>query len=66
MRSILFAGSDVGGERAAIAFTIPGCCRLVGVNPVENLADVLPKLSRRVRIRTLPDLLPAAWRAARD
>jgi hypothetical protein len=64
-KNFLFAGSDAGGERAAIAFTILGCCRLVGVNPVEYLADVLPRLSRRVRIRTLPDLLPAAWRAAR-
>ena len=65
-KNFLFAGSDAGGERAAIAFTILGCCRLVGVNPVNYLADVLPRLSRRVRIRTLPDLLPAAWRAARD
>ena len=64
-KNFLFAGSDTGGERAAIAFTILSCCRLVGVNPVEYLADVLPRLSRRVRIRDLPDLLPAKWKAAR-
>jgi hypothetical protein len=42
----------------AACFTMVGCCRLVGLNPVEYLADVLPRLSRRVRVRTPPDLLP--------
>ncbi len=65
-KNFLFAGSDTGGERAAIAFTILSCCRLAGVNPVDYLADVLPRLSRRVRIRDLPDLLPAKWKKARE
>jgi transposase len=65
-KNFLFAGSDTGGDRAAIAFTILSCCRLVGVNPVDYLADVLPRLSRRVRIRDLPDLLPAKWKADRE
>jgi transposase len=43
-KNFLFAGSDAGGDRAAIAFTILGCCRLLGVNPVDYLADVLPRL----------------------
>jgi transposase len=65
-KNFLFAGSDVGGERAAIAFTILGCCALAGVDPFEYLSDVLPQLARRVRLRDLPDLLPARWKAARD
>lgn len=65
-KNYLFAGSDAGGERAAIAYTILGCCRLVGVNPVEYLSDVLPRLSRRVRICDLAALLPAQWKAARS
>jgi len=64
-KNFLFAGSDAGGDRAAIAFTILSCCRLVGINPVEYLADVLPRLARRVRICELPTLLPARWKAAR-
>lgn len=64
-KNFLFAGSDTGGERAAIAYTILGCCRLAGVNPVEYLTDVLPRLARRVRLRDLADLLPARWKAAR-
>ena len=64
-KNFLFAGSDAGGDRAAIAFTILGCCRLAGVNPVDYLTDVLPCLARRVRIRDLAALLPASWKTAR-
>ena len=66
-KNFLFAGSDAGAERAAVAYTLLGCCALVDVDPVEYLADVLPRLAtRRVRISDMPALLPAAWKAARD
>jgi transposase len=64
-KNFLFAGSDTGGERAAIAYTLLGCCTLADVNPVQYLADVMPRLSRRIRILDLPALLPAQWKAAR-
>jgi transposase len=32
-KNFLFAGSDAGGERAAIAYTILACCRLAGRRP---------------------------------
>ena len=63
-KNFLFAGSDAGGERAAVAYTILGSCQLAGINPAEYLADVLPRLSRRVRLSELPALLPARWNAA--
>ena len=63
----MFAGSDAGAERAAVAYTLLGCCELAEVDPVEYLADVLPRLAtRRVRISDMPALLPAAWKAERD
>jgi transposase len=62
-KNYLFAGSDTGGERAAIAYTILGSCRLVGVNPVAYLTDILPRLSRRVRLRDIAALMPANWKA---
>jgi len=65
-KNFLHAGSDAGGERAAIALSILGCCRLADVNPVEYLADVLPRLSKRIRLRDLPDMLPARWMAQRQ
>ena len=64
-KNYLFAGSDAGAERAAIAYTIIGCCKLAEVNPVEYLADVLPQLARKVRLVDMPGLLPAAWKASR-
>lgn len=65
-KNFLHAGSDAGGERAAIAFTILGCCRLADVNPVEYLTDILPKLMGRVRIRDLCDFLPSRWKARHE
>lgn len=54
----LFAGSDAGGERAAILYTILGCCQLCGVNPVEYLADVLPRIAPTIRLGDIPAMLP--------
>jgi hypothetical protein len=36
------------------------------VNPVEYLTDVLPRLARGVRLRDVPAMLPAPWKAARQ
>jgi hypothetical protein len=58
-KNYLFAGSDAGGERAAIVYTMLACCRLAEANPVEYLADVLPRLARRVRLSDIGDLMPA-------
>lgn len=60
-KNFLFAGSDAGGEWAAIAYTILRCCRLAGVEPVEYLTDVLTVLSRKVKRADLAKLMPAQW-----
>lgn len=65
-KNYLFAGSDAGGDRAAIAYTILGCCTLADVNPVEYLADVLPRLAGRIRQVDVAELMPAAWKASRS
>ncbi len=64
-KNYLFAGSDGGAERAAIAYTILGSCRLAGVDPLEYLRDVLPRMTRKVRLLDLSQLLPSRWAAAR-
>jgi transposase len=61
----LFAGSDEGAERAAIAYTVLGSCELADVNPVEYLNDVLPRLARGIREVDAAKLLPHCWKAAR-
>jgi len=64
-KNYLFAGSDGGAERAAIAYTILGSCRLAGVEPLEYLRNVLPRMTRKVRLLDLSALLPSRWAAAR-
>jgi hypothetical protein len=39
--------------------------RLAGVDPIEYLADVLPRLTRRIRLLDLPALLPSRLAASR-
>lgn len=65
-KNYLFAGSDGGAERAAIAYTILGSCRLAGVDPLEYLRDVLPLMTRKIRLLDLPELLPHRWKQRRD
>jgi transposase len=65
-KNYLFAGSDGGADRAAIAYTILGSCRLAGVDPLEYLRDVLPRMTRKVRLIDLSELLPHRWKQRRD
>lgn len=60
-RNYLFAGSDAGGKRAAIAYSLLGSCALLGVNPWAYLKDVFEKLSRGWPKGMIFDLLPADW-----
>lgn len=65
-KNYLFAGSDGGAERAAIAYSILGSCRLAGVDPLEYLRDVLPRMRQKIRLVDLADLLPHRWKQRRD
>lgn len=63
-RNFLFVGSHAGGERAAIAYSILGTCRLIGLNPVAYLSDIVPTLARGVEHHELAALMPKAWKLA--
>jgi transposase len=60
----LFAGSDRGGERAAIMFTLIQTAKLNDVDPQAWLADVLARIADH-KITDLAALLPRNWRLAR-
>jgi transposase len=60
----LFAGSDRGGERAAIMFTLIQTAKLNDVDPQAWLADVLTRIADH-KINDLGTLLPWNWRRAR-
>jgi transposase len=56
----LFAGSDRGGERAAIMLTLIQTAKLNGVDPQAWLADVLARVADH-KITDLAALLPWNW-----
>src|SRR5207249_8576882 len=60
-KSWLFAGSDRGGERAAIMYTLIQTARLNRVDPQAWLADVLSCIND-YNIQNLGDFVPWNWR----
>jgi hypothetical protein len=60
-KSWLFAGSERGGDRAAVTDSLIGSAKLNGVDPQAWLADVIARLSD-LPVSRLPELLPWHWR----
>jgi transposase len=56
----LFAGSDRGGERAAVIYSLIATAKLNDVDPQAWLADVLARIADHP-IRRLDELLPWHW-----
>ena len=63
-KSWLFAGSDRGGERAAIVLTLIQTAKLNNVDPQAWLADVLARIADH-KITDLAALLPWNWNGLR-
>jgi transposase len=59
----LFAGSDRGGERAAVMYTLIQTAKLNDVDPQAWLADVLARINDH-NIQALDQLLPWNWKPA--
>jgi transposase len=60
-KSWLFAGSDRGGERAAVVYTLIQTARLNDIDPQAWLADVLDHINDH-NIQKLDQLLPWNWK----
>jgi transposase len=60
-----FAGSDGGGHRAAVVYTLIETCKMNDVDPQAWLADILARLPDHPANKVV-DLLPWNWRAARQ
>jgi transposase len=61
----LFCGSDRGGLRAAVIYTLIGTAKLNDVDPQAWLADVLERIAS-YPVQSLPELLPWNWRPQRS
>lgn len=60
----LFAGSDNGGVRAAVIYSLISTCKRHGINPFEYLRDVLERVSTHPA-RRIEELLPHRWKSLR-
>lgn len=61
----LFVGSDRGGERAAMMYTLINTARLNGVDPLAWFTDVLARIADITQGR-LHELLPWEWKRLRE
>ncbi len=59
----LFAGSERGGNAAAIFFTLIDSARGAGLNPYSSLRDLLTRIGEHP-INRIDDLLPDRWQPA--
>jgi transposase len=62
-KNYLFAGSDQGGERAAVFYSLIETCKLNGINPYTYLTDVLSRLPTHPANR-IDELIPYNWKPA--
>ena len=65
----LFFGSDLGGRRLAVLYTVVRSCQRQGIDPYAYLAWVLPRLSDlpvNRGVNVLPGLMPLAFKQARE
>ncbi len=60
-KNYLFAGSDRGAERLAIAYTLLGSCHMLGIDPLAYITDVIDKVQNGWPRSRLAELLPDAW-----
>jgi len=56
----LFAGSDTGGDRAAIMYTIIETAKLNGLDPEAYLRDIIARIADHP-INRIDELLPWCW-----
>jgi hypothetical protein len=59
----LFCGSDEGGKRAAILYSLVATCKAHGIDPWAYLRDVLERIPTHPNPRRA-ELLPRNWKAA--
>ncbi len=65
-KNYLFVGSDAGGQRAAIIYTIAETAKLNGLDPEAYIAAILDRLAHDHLIGRLDELLPWSFKAQRQ
>ena len=65
-KNYLFVGSDTGGDRAAVIYTLIESAKLNGLNPEAYLADIIGRMAKGHPNTRLAELLPWSWRPASE
>jgi transposase len=65
-KNFLFVGSDAGGQRAAIIYTIAETAKLNGLDPETYIAAALDRLASGHPINRIDELLPWNFKASRQ
>lgn len=60
-KNFLFLGSETGGDRAALIYTVLQLAKLNGLDPEAYLADVIDRMAKGHPINRLSELLPWNW-----
>jgi transposase len=61
----LFAGSEDGGHRAAILFSLVTSAKRLEIDPFEYMSDVIARVGEHPNSR-INELTPRGWKAARE
>ena len=64
-KNFLFAGADVGGDRAAAFYSLLGTAKLNDIDPDVYLADILQRIADGFPINRINELLPWNWKQGR-
>ena len=63
-KNCLFCGSEGGGRRAALIYSLIETCKLNRIDPYIYFVEILTKLPT-CRAKDLPELLPYHWQPNR-
>ena len=63
-KNFLFVGSDTGGDRAAVLYTLIESAKLNGLDPEAYLADIIDRMAKGHPNTRLAELLPWHWKPA--
>lgn len=56
-KNYLFAGSHLAAQRGAILYSLIGCCKIHGINPLTYFTDILIRIGSHSILR-INELLP--------
>ncbi len=57
----LFAGSDNGGKRAAVIYSLVASCKLCSIDPLAYLRDAIDRVSTHPA-KEVSRLIPSNWK----